>query len=94
VKLKSLILENLLQTGLIEQKTANPLDKFHAEDKANIVNRCAESGVQIEISRALRDLLLAHPDKMRIFASAIRKSLLDYAAQTCAPPLRPSKPGI
>jgi phage replication-related protein YjqB (UPF0714/DUF867 family) len=91
-KLKSLILHNLLQTGLIEQKTANPIDKFQAEDKANIVNRCAEFGVQIEISRALRDLLLAQPEKMKIFSAAIRKAVFDYAAPAPAP--RPFKPGI
>ena len=92
-KLKSIILGNLLKTGLIEQKTANPVDKFHAEDRANIANRCAEGGVQIEISKALRDFLRDNPDKMELFASAIRKSISDYAAQGCAPP-QPKPPTV
>lgn len=87
-KLKALIFYNLLKTGLLEQTTANIFaDKFHAEDKANIVNRCAEGGVQIEISRALRDYLRDHPDQMKIFAAAIRQSTSDYAAP--APPRNP-----
>jgi phage replication-related protein YjqB (UPF0714/DUF867 family) len=91
-KLKAIILENLLQTGLIEQTAENPVDKFHAGDKANIVNRCIEGGVQIEISRALRDFLCGHPDQMKIFAGAIRKSISDYAALTSTPAPAPPKP--
>jgi phage replication-related protein YjqB (UPF0714/DUF867 family) len=88
VKLKNLIFQNLQKTGLLEQTTENPFtDKFYAEDKANIVNRCIEGGVQIEISRALRDLLRHDPEKMKVFASAIRQSISDYAAP--APPRNP-----
>jgi phage replication-related protein YjqB (UPF0714/DUF867 family) len=88
VKLKNLIFQNLLKTGLIKQTTANIFaDKFYAEDKSNIVNRCIEGGVQIEVSRALRDFLRDHPDQMKIFVAAIRQSISDYAAPS--PPRTP-----
>ncbi len=77
-QLNARMFDSLKATGLLDQSVANPSGKFLALEAANIVNRGAGAGVQLEISRSLRDLLRADADKLALFAAAVR--------QACAPP--------
>jgi phage replication-related protein YjqB (UPF0714/DUF867 family) len=73
--LQKAVFQSLLATGLLEQTVANPCDRFWARDPENIVNRAQESGVQIEISRALRESLLLNSGQLEEFSRAIRSGL-------------------
>jgi phage replication-related protein YjqB (UPF0714/DUF867 family) len=62
---------------------AFPTIDFHVEcteiggnDDANIVNRCQEKGVQLELSKMLRDRLVADPEALGVFAAAVRNAVL------------------
>jgi phage replication-related protein YjqB (UPF0714/DUF867 family)/membrane-associated phospholipid phosphatase len=44
-------------------------------DPKNIVNRCREKGVQLELSRKLRDRLLADPAALAAFGKSVRNSV-------------------
>lgn len=74
-QLKIKIFKALLKTSLIEQTEINPCGRFYATSKENIVNRCANHGVQIEMSGKLREQLLKEPVLRKKFANAIRKVL-------------------
>jgi len=77
-KLKSILSERLLATGLTGQKSGNPLQRFQGASKMNIANRCRDGGAQIEISTALMDLLTHDPAKMNLFVGAVRAGLTEY----------------
>jgi phage replication-related protein YjqB (UPF0714/DUF867 family) len=79
-QLGEFLLGNILKAGLVEQETANPLDKYHGVRTDNIVNLSRRKGAQIEISRPLREMLCAQPEKMALFAAAVRQSITDYSA--------------
>ena len=74
-KLRSAIFDQLLLTNLIDQVEENPLGRLPGIDAANIVNRCIEGGVQIEISYRLRRLLGIYPEHLKRFAEAIRHAI-------------------
>lgn len=76
--LNTLVYKHLSATGLLEQDETNPSGKFLALDDANIVNRGAGAGVQLEISRTLRDLLRADAEKLALFAAAIRRAAAEW----------------
>jgi phage replication-related protein YjqB (UPF0714/DUF867 family) len=79
-RLQQAIFRSVLSTGLISQQSANPCERFYAKSESNIVNRCQNQGVQIEVSTTLMDELRRSPDKHQIFAKAVRKAL---SAQSC-----------
>ena len=71
--------QRLRRSGLIDQDVANPCGKFYARGNSNIVNRGAQDGLQIEISRSLREELLASSDKMSAFVGAVLGTILDLS---------------
>jgi phage replication-related protein YjqB (UPF0714/DUF867 family) len=73
--LKGMVLNELLSTGLIDQECLKDVNKFPASLRRNIVNRGSKKGVQIEISRYLRDSLKDDREKLKSFSSAIRRAL-------------------
>lgn len=77
-RLRALVFEKALATGLLEQDSENPSGKFPGLDPMNIVNRCAEGGVQIEISYRLRKLLCLYPHHLQRFAKAVHDALREY----------------
>ncbi len=77
-KLRDLIFARLLATGLLDQEEANPSGKFPGTDPENIVNRCQDGGVQIEISYRLRKLLCLYPQHLQRFAKAVQDALREY----------------
>lgn len=91
-KLKAIVLARVLDTGLIEQTESNPCNDFFGISGSNIANRSAENGIQIEISRKLRDALIADPQKMALFVSAIRAAIFEYAPPAQKTTLNPPKP--
>jgi len=44
----------------------------------NIVNRCNKRGVQLELSRKLRDGLLSSPERMKVFTSTVRSVVTSH----------------
>jgi phage replication-related protein YjqB (UPF0714/DUF867 family) len=78
-RLKKIVFRSLLETGLLQQAVDNPCGQFYASTKYNIVNRCVESGVQIEVSIALRNILRKNPQAMKLFAEKIRSAFVAYA---------------
>lgn len=73
--LRGKIFAALIKTGLIEQDVENPTGRLPGVDPENIVNRCADGGVQIEISYRLRRLLGMYPKHLKHFAEAIRHAI-------------------
>lgn len=78
--LNAIAFRHLQGTGLLEQDTTNPSGKFLALDDTNIVNRGPGHGVQLEISRALRDTLLADSGKLSLFADGVRRAATEWLA--------------
>lgn len=66
----------LNKTGLIQQNEVNPCRKFYAISRSNIVNRCLNHGVQIEMSAQLRKRLVENKNEMDLFVEAIKKAWL------------------
>jgi phage replication-related protein YjqB (UPF0714/DUF867 family) len=57
-------------------QTRPPTKGLSGTDPMNICNRgSSRRGVQLEVSRKVRDLLRAHPDQLRIFADAVRRAI-------------------
>ena len=53
-----------------------PTEGLRGTDPKNICNRgTLRRGVQMELSRKLRDSLRANPDRLRLFADALRKAI-------------------
>lgn len=70
------IFRQLKAEGIIDQNDENPCNNYKATSANNIVNRCQENGVQIEISGALRDQLRSNRHLMKIFANAVKLGIL------------------
>lgn len=77
-RLRGMIYKNLQATGLIQQQVQNPCGKYWGTSSRNFVNKCAERGVQIEMSVRLLDQLRAHPPSLRAFSSSVHKAIGDY----------------
>lgn len=77
-RLRNLVFARLLETKLLEQEEPNPSGKFPGLDPNNIVNRCQDGGVQIEISYRLRKLLCLYPQHLQRFAKAVQDALHQY----------------
>ena len=56
-------------------KTREPSDGLGATHSANICNRAKRGGVQLEISRRLRDALVADEQRLTRFAAKVRRLL-------------------
>lgn len=74
-KFRKRIFDEILKTGLIEQTEENPIGRLPGLDPANIVNRCIDGGVQIEISYRLRRLLGMYPQHLKTFSEAVRNGI-------------------
>jgi len=74
---KQRIFARLKDTGLIEQDEENPIGRLPGVDPDNIVNRCIEGGVQLEISYRLRRFLGLNPKHLKTFAEAVRNGIRD-----------------
>ncbi len=82
--------KNLMNTGMLDQDeitTFEELIKTSHNNRgykkicagaANIFNKSKKTGVQIEISTALRDYLKKHPKELDIFTTAIKRAIHDY----------------
>jgi len=79
--LAKLIFKNIHETGLIEQDIMAPRYKnlFHPEAPSNIANKSKAGGVQIEVSKRLRQRL--HDDRymLETFSTAIREAIFTYS---------------
>jgi len=74
--LRSKIREQLEAAGF---KTRLPTEGLMGTDLMNICNRGkSRQGVQLEISRKVRDLLRKDKDHLRVFANAIRRAIQIY----------------
>jgi phage replication-related protein YjqB (UPF0714/DUF867 family) len=63
-------------------RTLKPTEGLRAIDGRNICNRGRSGkGVQLEVSRGLRDLLQADKDRLREFADAVRRGVRLYLEQ-------------
>lgn len=60
-------------------QTRSPTKGLSGTDQKNICNRgISRGGVQLEMSRKVRDLLRTNPDRLRAFANAVRKAIEQY----------------
>jgi phage replication-related protein YjqB (UPF0714/DUF867 family) len=60
-------------------KTRRPTEGLLGTDRMNICNRGKlKHGVQLEISRKVRDVLRANQDALQTFANAVRKGIRHY----------------
>ncbi len=60
-------------------QTRPPSEGLMGTDPMNICNRARlRRGVQLEISRKVRDVLRMNQDRLQIFASAVRKAIRLY----------------
>ncbi len=60
-------------------KTRPPTEGLMGTDPMNICNRGkSKQGVQLEVSRKVRDVLRADKDQLRVFANAVRKAISSY----------------
>jgi len=60
-------------------QTRSPTKGLSGTDQKNICNRgISRCGVQLEMSRKVRDLLRTNPDRLRAFANAVRKAIEQY----------------
>jgi phage replication-related protein YjqB (UPF0714/DUF867 family) len=76
--LRSEIKRQLEQAGF---KTRPPTEGLSGTDPMNICNRGRlKCGVQLEMSRKVRDLLRTNRDRLRSFAEAVRKAIQLYFA--------------
>ncbi len=78
-------LHDSLRTEMIQQleaagfKPRRPKEGLMGTDPQNICNRGrSRRGVQLEVSRNVRDLLRSDGEKLQIFADAVRKSIQIY----------------
>jgi phage replication-related protein YjqB (UPF0714/DUF867 family) len=72
-RLRSEIKHQLKASGF---QTRPPTEGLGGTDPMNICNRgCSKCGVQLEISRKVRDLLRANKDRLQAFAEAVRKAI-------------------
>lgn len=63
-------------------KTRPPTERLLGTDRMNICNRGKlRQGVQLEISRKVRDVLRANQDQLQTFANAVRKGIRHYLDQ-------------
>lgn len=76
INARNAIFRNLVSNGIIDQSEENPCRNYKATSLKNIVNRCSENGVQIEVSTALRDQLRSNRGLMREFAESVRSALV------------------
>jgi phage replication-related protein YjqB (UPF0714/DUF867 family) len=68
--------------------TVNPCVRYEGSDPANIVNRCADTGVQLELSWQLHHQMLADRALRQAFADAIRRAAgAGQPAAACSDPL-------
>jgi phage replication-related protein YjqB (UPF0714/DUF867 family) len=74
-RLADRVAEALSAALVPELRVIRPCGKFPAEDPKNIVNRCQKAGVQLELSRGLRDRLLEDPALLGRVAEAISKAV-------------------
>ena len=61
--------------GRSHWRTTYPCKLFPAKDADNIVNRPAQGGVQLELSRGLRDELEERPEDLALFVRIIKEAL-------------------
>ena len=60
-------------------QTRPPTKGLSGTDPMNICNRgTSRRGVQLEVSRKVRDLLRTNPNRLRVFADAIRRAIERY----------------
>lgn len=78
-------LHDLLRSRVNEQleaagfKTRPPTEGLLGTDRMNICNRGKlKQGIQLEISRKVRDVLRANQDPLQTFANAVRKGIRIY----------------
>ncbi len=89
--LSEMISEALLKTGLLEQDKITSFAEFirtapydHGYKKSEFSNRtnvfslCKKTGVQIELSRALRDVFKNDAKALDIFTMAVKRAIHDY----------------
>jgi len=77
--LRSEIRQELERAGF---HTREPTESLMGTDPMNICNRGKlRQGVQLEVSRKVRDLLKTNKDQLQIFANAVRKGIQHYFAQ-------------
>jgi phage replication-related protein YjqB (UPF0714/DUF867 family) len=75
-QLGSEIRRQLETTGF---QTRPPTKELSGTDPMNICNRgTSRRGVQLEVSRKVRDLLRTHPDRLQAFADAVRRAIQQY----------------
>jgi phage replication-related protein YjqB (UPF0714/DUF867 family) len=74
--LRSRVKEQLEAAGF---QTRPPAEGLTGTDRMNICNRGKlRQGVQLEISRRVRDVLRANQDQLQTFADAVRKGIRHY----------------
>lgn len=72
-RLRSEIKRRLEESGF---ETRPPTEGLGGTDPMNICNRgCSKCGVQLEISRKVRDSLRGDKDRLQTFAEAVRKAI-------------------
>jgi len=60
-------------------QTHRPTKGLNGTDPRNICNRgTSRCGVQLEMSRKMRDLLRTNPDRLQDFAKAVRRAVERY----------------
>lgn len=62
----------VLKKSNLGAQIVSPCLKYPGKHKNNIINRCLEKGVQLELSQKLRDELLKDDQKMNILIQTIR----------------------
>jgi phage replication-related protein YjqB (UPF0714/DUF867 family) len=74
--LRSEIRQQLEAAGF---RTRPPTEGLMGTDPMNICNRGkSKQGVQLELSRKVRDILRTDKDQLRVFANAVRKAISSY----------------
>jgi len=75
-ELKAEIERELNRSGF---RTLEPTERLRAIDAGNICNRgCSGKGVQLEISRGLRDSLRTDKDRLHEFADAVQRGVRSH----------------
>ncbi len=58
-------------------KTERPAENVNGNSSRNICNKCSSGhGVQLEISRSLRDVFIDHPGDLLLFCNTVRGALV------------------
>ncbi len=89
--LTEMVSEALLETGLLDQDTITSFSEFVKDapdnhgykksefsDRINVFSLCKKAGVQIELSRALRDVFKDDAKALDIFTTAVKRAIHDY----------------